>query len=134
MSSPRKRGCFPAIDFEGLGIQVFPAQAGVFPSLRSSDRRGRRLPRASGGVSTANGKVLPGLTSSPRKRGCFYEHATLANYKPVFPAQAGVFLPARIPPTFHCRLPRASGGVSTLGKGLIASTESSPRKRGCFHG
>ena len=91
-SSPRKRGCFFDVGQVVASRPVFPAQAGVFPSCRASTPRLWRLPRASGGVSKANGETTVCRSSSPRKRGCFSPGPLRESAHGVFPAQAGVFL------------------------------------------
>ena len=99
--------------YGGLG-SVFPAQAGVFPPRPTARPRSSCLPRASGGVSIFGFLVFYIAKSSPRKRGCFYVRDCMEANNVVFPAQAGVFLPAHL-------------------DGLDGA-ESSPRKRGCFLG
>ena len=75
---------------------------------------------------------MPLNKSSPRKRGCFRVDLVDQLLIRVFPAQAGVFLTSSVSPGNHCRLPRASGGVSGSGEMHSPSVVSSPRKRGCF--
>ena len=50
-SSPRKRGCFLSLQSARSRHFVFPAQAGVFPSVAALKLFAGSLPRASGGVS-----------------------------------------------------------------------------------
>ena len=131
-SSPRKRGCFCS-ERNALGLfRVFPAQAGVFLSALCRCAAASGLPRASGGVSSCALAAVRMPKSSPRKRGCFWYFSAVAHQTLVFPAQAGVFLMSFGPYPEMSGLPRASGGVSTLIRGVMPAVKSSPRKRGCF--
>ena len=71
VSSPHTRGCFwfkiCALHFR----DVFPAYAGVFPSLRRRFWAARGLPRIRGGVSSESETLLGPEGSSPHTRGCF---------------------------------------------------------------
>ena len=137
----------------GFFLLVFPAQAGVFPSIPSFRTLKRRLPRASGGVSEradesrgskgvfpAQAGVFP-VFPSIHELGCGLPRASggvsmgedeSTRVAQVFPAQAGVFPNrAAIAGRSLC-LPRASGGVSITGEFELNNNQSSPRKRGCF--
>ena len=113
-SSPRKRGCFCPSPARQSSSEVFPAQAGVFPSPGKVPMSALCLPRASGGVSRlpdfapiqakvfpAQAGVFPSVarcssapSSLPRASGgCFPGPPPGAARVGVFPAQAGVFLP-----------------------------------------
>ena len=152
-SSPRKRGCFRVKGRPVVKVEVFPAQAGVFPISWLNQPLSLGLPRASGGVSFISRNSVRTKVSSPRKRGCFHARSRLNRRNSVFPAQAGVFPEQKLCTASNWGLPRASGGVSdgtTFGEGqavglprasggVSASHEvrrpkrqSSPRKRGCF--
>ena len=131
-SSPRKRGCFRGAGSSQAQLQVFPAQAGVFPVRGKRRRAFQSLPRASGGVSCRSRWATRARQSSPRKRGCFSECQVYRRYDHVFPAQAGVFPEACESSKQHLGLPRASGGVSDALHVSIETRWSSPRKRGCF--
>ena len=111
-SSPRKRGCFRVSGPTDWEAQVFPAQAGVFPSRVTTDATPGRLPRASGGVS------IRSLDAGRASR--------------VFPAQAGVFLPDPFRATAIARLPRASGGVSTGQSSAVYKIPVFPAQAGVF--
>ena len=132
LSSPRKRGCFSACLGTLAGFQVFPAQAGVFPTTIRAILLLSGLPRASGGVSAAFIIAHRMSKSSPRKRGCFLSVDLTICLLLVFPAQAGVFPQPRVKSAAGLGLPRASGGVSGLRGRLFSLFRSSPRKRGCF--
>ena len=131
-SSPRKRGCFPFIVNKVISAEVFPAQAGVFPSPLDHSESALGLPRASGGVSVYSVFDAKRAASSPRKRGCFRHAARREVEEMVFPAQAGVFpyrlRPARLP---AC-LPRASGGVSDTGAQITDHAYVFPAQAGVF--
>ena len=54
--SPHQRGCFQYL----LGLvylaEIFPASAGVFPTIEHEDVPEQDIPRISGGVSDYNGQ------------------------------------------------------------------------------
>ena len=70
-SSPRMRGCFSPASKRRAWPAVFPAHAGVFPSVRYRKVYGVGLPRACGGVSNLATLGNSLGKSSPRMRGCF---------------------------------------------------------------
>ena len=112
MSSPRMRGCFRGCRHILIDNLVFPAHAGVFPSVCPVSESKLRLPRACGGVS---GKGVCG------KAGDF-----------VFPAHAGVFLQHRV----RCK-PRhhvfpAHAGVFPTGREITQSVRVFPAHAGVF--
>ena len=111
-SSPRERGCFPALVQWSANCAVFPARAGVFPCGASVACVAMRLPRASGGVSCCYRRRYIRSQSSPRERGCFLRGIANATDRGVFPARAGVFPTTILGGVTSLRLPRASGGVS----------------------
>ena len=113
-------------------VDVFPAQAGVFPKSACVLPTFVGLPRASGGVSIFHPGKKFRILSSPRKRGCFHSRLFQAAPPSVFPAQAGVFLAAFFGYEDARSLPRASGGVSMDIAAGLSQSLSSPRKRGCF--
>ena len=115
-SSPRKRGCFFKDGNFYAVEKVFPAQAGVFLKMVNAPSFSICLPRASGGVSLHRRFAEYTTTSSPRKRGCFWQSTITVHGTTVFPAQAGVFLWVDLPGCHTCSLPRASGGVSAVDK------------------
>ena len=131
-SSPRTRGCFFSCQEFFLLLFVFPAHAGVFPSLHRLNRLGSGLPRARGGVSDWKPSRQPENWSSPRTRGCFQLHRLCRRWNGVFPAHAGVFLPYTESETETDSLPRARGGVSKFTGFVQRHQLSSPRTRGCF--
>ena len=84
---------------------MFPANGSVI-SLRL------RLPRLGGGVSEAAECVVDDVTSSPPRRGCFFDAQILNLINGVFPALAGVF-PRRCWYSMSLTpIPRHDGGVS----------------------
>ena len=131
-SSPHTRGCF----FTGLSAgavrDVFPAYAGVFPSLTCTARCAFCLPRIRGGVSLRHVGEVREVRSSPHTRGCFYMRSTLTEAISVFPAYAGVFPWTARPACLMRCLPRIRGGVSHCRTAEQILTQSSPHTRGCF--
>ena len=131
-SSPHSRGCFRCTIGCADHVQVFPAFAGVFLSLKSNSLVTFGLPRIRGGVSTSYNINSLTVKSSPHSRGCFHQlQHQLADVE-VFPAFAGVFLALRSPQVSSCCLPRIRGGVSTILELDKEVEMSSPHSRGCF--
>ncbi len=91
VSSPRTRGCSQQGAGAPDGDDLFPAHAGVFPSLRRSASSRHSLPRARGGVPGELLLPLPPPCSSPRTRGCSRTACGARRPGPLFPAHAGVF-------------------------------------------
>ena len=133
VSSPPRRGCFHTRPSPSTGARVFPASAGVFPCRMCCARRSKGLPRLGGGVSQAPETSSGTLWSSPPRRGCFPSLEEQAKERRVFPASAGVCLPAARSGELLRSLPRLGGGVSFLRKSTIVYIPSSPPRRGCFH-
>ena len=90
-----------------------------------------RIPRASGGVPVGMMGETFKYVYSPRKRGCSFRRRFRSASRPVFPAQAGVFLFQRFLVHFECGIPRASGGVPGAVVVYLVARMYSPRKRGC---
>ncbi len=132
--SPRKRRCFSRSSCASSPRRVFSAQAEVFLFALDGVEFENGFLRASGGVSTLEGRKTKRLLFSPRKRRCFYPLSLFKIVFSVFSAQAEVFLAvvARIY-SKYCFL-RASGGVSRLPGDGRAVRGFSPRKRRCFFG
>ena len=78
-SSPPTRGCFCRIEPTCKRSLVFPAHAGVFPTIKKPVDFSRSLPRPRGGVSQAAAVQVTGATSSPPTRGCFSYIASTLN-------------------------------------------------------
>ena len=111
---------------------VFPAYAGVFHKRGNSSHGKGSLPRIRGGVSQPIRLKPLGLASSPHTWGCFLSNPERQHCKLVFPAYAGVFLPAHSSEGHEMRLPRIRGGVSCLSVWISSLAPSSPHTRGCF--
>ena len=112
LSSPHMRGCFCCRHSMLSDNLVFPAYAGVFLTSGRLQIGSESLPRICGGVSmnTHTGKRYQ--ESSPHMRGCFLQLLRRQSTDCVFPAYAGVFLPARFDSGLVYGLPRICGGVS----------------------
>ena len=91
-SSPPRRGCFPRQCRTYSWTNVFPASAGVFPTVSRLHVALPRLPRLGGGVSLTQIDLDSWFRSSPPRRGCFNQNESEM-------AHAG-------------SLPRLGGGVS----------------------
>ena len=131
-SSPHTRGCFPLFRHLILTDVVFPAYAGVFPSVKSACMTGRSLPRIRGGVSADISRHRLDYQSSPHTRGCFLTESGMSPLQKVFPAYAGVFPIAFCASCALRCLPRIRGGVSYIHCSAAIFVLSSPHTRGCF--
>ena len=131
-SSPPRRGCFSSALGSLAGFQVFPASAGVFLEECLSVPVGYSLPRLGGGVSITTMGFRMFASSSPPRRGCFYQGLLAEASISVFPASAGVFLSTSTLGTIRACLPRLGGGVSKQAVSDDHIILSSPPRRGCF--
>ena len=111
-SSPRTRGYFHRVPRKGRAHLLFPAHAGVFPSV--------------------NYLTLLCGCSSPRTRGYFHQADPGTSSQSLFPAHAGVFPNPSSTQTRSSTLPRARGGISTTTLDALKFDGSSPRTRGYF--
>ena len=112
---------------------VFPAYAGVFPTLLYLFGSRPGLPRIRGGVSNSAFLYLNRKKSSPHTRGCFFRLCIVIGVDTVFPAYAGVFLAVYCAVLVSVGLPRIRGGVSQISPMTIYHAQSSPHTRGCFY-
>ena len=111
-SSPRTRGYFPDDMARSADTALFPAHAGVFPSMTRGASACTSLPRARGGISERGKCGDSGDYSSPRTRGSFRN--------------------IQRPLLSYVALPRARGGISEGVRSTRADRRSSPRTRGYF--
>ena len=130
--SPRTRGCSGDGESTYWHAIVFPAHAGMFPTLPPRSRTLASFPRARGDVprSALFAQVKPlfsprtrgcsiicrGLAAhtsrfSPRTRGCSYAAQRLLVVRNVFPAHAGMFRVCYSAMEFKPCFPRARGDV-----------------------
>ena len=112
------------------GLDVLPAQAGVFPWPSCWPPPGTRPPRAGGGLPTLFGSGRAGTGSSPRRRGSSLRHGGGGSLGRVLPAQAGVFRGTGPPRSLRPSPPRAGGGLPSLSRLDRIGGRSSPRRRG----
>ena len=90
-SSPRERGCSPAVRvFEVEGV-VVPARAGLFPTAGPTRPGSSSRPRASGAVPGTEVSRIAEVGSSPRERGCSSAAGAGTTVAGVVPARAGLF-------------------------------------------
>ncbi len=113
--SPRERGCAGSCGRCGPRRWVFPARAGVCREGRGRGRRGRCVPRASGGVPASASGLVPARRCSPRERGCAAGRRPRPQPARVFPARAGVCRTAFRLADIRRSVPRASGGEPRSG-------------------
>lgn len=112
LSSPPRRGCFLVINQIAAQAFVFPASAGVFLEAVKPPDSILSLPRLGGGVSGEWIGHFSASSSSPPRRGCFFDAQILNLINGVFPALAGVF-PRRCWYSMSLTpIPRHDGGVS----------------------
>ena len=133
-SSPRTRGYFLRRVCDALRGRLFPAHAGVFPSMRRSAPGSSTLPRARGGISGSWSLYRRTWCSSPRTRGYFRDPPPVQPGSQLFPAHAGVFPTRGAHRAESLPLPRARGGISYLDLCVKQAADPSPRTRGYFHG
>ena len=112
MSSPPRRGCFQRTERPKKKRTVFPASAGVFPTLTA----GRES----------------SFQSSPPRRGCFQKSRFCELQGGVFPASAGVFLAVSSRKTYPLSLPRLGGGVSRIKAHVFTLRAVFPASAGVF--
>ena len=110
--SPRMRGCFRPQMESCLTTRVFPAYAGMFPSIFPDKPHCRRFPRVCGDVSERFVFRLLDRMFSPRMRGCFPADQLRRALHIVFPAYAGMFLGRPCPDRLKPGFPRVCGDVS----------------------
>ena len=131
--SPRARGCsflFPAL---GQILEVFPACAGMFPTLPPRSRIWASFPRVRGDVPVAPNDCIFAEPFSPRARGCSRGPQRLHFCGTVFPACAGMFPLDEEKTLLGCRFPRVRGDVPTSPLVIRTMTKFSPRARGCSY-
>jgi hypothetical protein len=131
VSSPRRRGCSGGRRCVPPVGGVVPAQAGLFPWVRSRPTRSRCRPRAGGAVPPPTMYPMYTNRSSPRRRGCSLGAAGSVAAAAVVPAQAGLFRAAPAPRPGPDGRPRAGGAVPHVGHAASEHPASSPRRRGC---
>ena len=132
MYSPLTRGCFCMACRIARTREVFPAHAGVFPRLQAGALQIPRIPRSRGGVSQRRPFQDQALQYSPLTRGCFQRGIKKPGWADVFPAHAGVFLPATSARMSVQCIPRSRGGVSHHHTPNNLRYGYSPLTRGCF--
>ncbi len=90
-SSPHTRGYFDDEQIAAATEQLFPAHAGVFPTLATSHTTFTTLPRTRGGISQHVWDQNTAWYSSPHTRGYFQASRIRPHAHALFPAHAGVF-------------------------------------------
>ena len=90
-SSPRTRGYFLTPCRLSPRQWLFPAHAGVFPTVSQRLYARHSLPRARGGISGIIRELCAPGVSSPRTRGYFRCPVLVPIVLKLFPAHAGVF-------------------------------------------
>ena len=110
--SPHTRGCFGFSPPFGTPVEVFPAYAGMFRCVNTSDPKPCCVPRIRGDVSVHYLVLREFLECSPHTRGCFVIHA-----------------PLEVEPR---RVPRIRGDVSYPRLEVLKTATCSPHTRGCF--
>ena len=129
--SPRARGCSSPKAAELLRAYVFPACAGMFRQEATKPHDIPRFPRVRGDVPLELfSEPLP-ISFSPRARGCSSPRVAGKTKVGVFPACAGMFLPAAKKPPFFPRFPRVRGDVPRQRRRRVGGRWFSPRARGC---
>ena len=110
---------------------VFPAHAGMFPTLTHGLTQLGGFPRARGDVPSLASSGSSGATFSPRTRGCSRCGTAPHQRCEVFPAHAGMFPPSGQPKAAVDGFPRARGDVPPKTQVETPPFQFSPRTRGC---
>ena len=113
-------------------MSLFPALAGVFPSLRVCSVVRAALPRTRGGISLLPSPKTQNTSSSPHSRGYFRGSVHRSQSFRLFPALAGVFPSPVSAPASTSTLPRTRGGISARTFPRCRPRGSSPHSRGYF--
>ena len=128
--SPRRRGWTDPADPLGLGLVVFPAQAGMDRGSPPSTTESACVPRAGGDGPSATRTRSTGLWCSPRRRGWTVQARLERQAVDVFPAQAGMDRRWRRLRSSSACVPRAGGDGPSGCAGTISPHRCSPRRRG----
>ena len=112
--SPRTRGCSAARLAGGLGLEVFPAYAGMFLGVGNVRVLLYSFPRVRGDVPHLLTILLTERLFSPRTRGCSFAPRPRVGLSLVFPAYAGMFLHTSGLTCTNNGFPRVRGDVPTI--------------------
>ena len=129
--SPHARGCSYYESMRKKNTPVFPACAGMFPSLTLTSIRLACFPRMRGDVPTFIFAVEGHLEFSPHARGCSAMASSAAMGARVFPACAGMFLSFSLAPRLAMCFPRMRGDVPKTEVSKAYMLLFSPHARGC---
>ena len=129
--SPRTRGCSLSPTSADDTDDVFPAHAGMFPSVDVTDGSLHSFPRARGDVPAMGNAYQLAQAFSPRTRGCSLVRPPNHFGTGVFPAHAGMFLIEPLHDFVQFCFPRARGDVPSKKVYLTVEQVFSPRTRGC---
>ena len=129
--SPHTRGCSAAKALENMGVQVFPAYAGMFRAGNAKTDPWVCFPRIRGDVPIVGTGQVTVPSFSPHTRGCSPACRTVGRYHPVFPAYAGMFRRTGSPAVVPHGFPRIRGDVPHPTTWLNGGEWFSPHTRGC---
>ena len=114
-----------------LGNPVFPAHAGMFPTVRPVWWSSGSFPRVHGDVPKPLKPIPHPRKFSLRARGCSHPKRLRGHPTHVFPACAGMFLRIETRGARLTCFPRVRGDVPYLGRVNNQTLVFSPRARGC---
>ena len=92
-------------------VYIYPASAGVYPTVSAYKIPCSNLPRVCGGVPLQPIFAIFRLLFTPRLRGCTYWCSKFAYIEVIYPASAGVYLIESGMKPKEIHLPRARGDV-----------------------
>ena len=130
MFSPHTRGCSEFLTTRLLGLQVFPAYAGMFLHTGSSASRTLGFPRIRGDVPRVSIRSRRSGRFSPHTRGCSGHAPAPPEHPPVFPAYAGMFLGTALSHQSPECFPRIHGDVPAYRWKARIPPAFSPHTRG----
>ena len=109
--TPRLRGCTQERRASDFAAAIYPAPAGMYPTIPITMAGSIYLPRACG--------------------GCTFWRSVAPIFRGIYPAPAGIYPLRRTSVSMACDLPRACGDVPASQKGRTQSTRD-PRNMGLF--
>ena len=128
--APQTRGSTFHISMSERAGGVCPADAGVYPLLRTTRRRMGRLPRRRGGLPRALSPHWIPSRFAPQTRGSTLYSFGSDAAATVCPADAGVYPLSHCPQRPSTRLPRTGGGLPASERLLALATPFAPHRRG----
>ena len=109
--TPRLRGCTQFAVDHLQGHPIYPAPAGMYPTIPITMASSIYLPRACGDVPQPRLCAVELHTFTPRLRGCTFWRSVAPIFRGIYPAPAGIYPLRSTSVSMACDLPRACGDV-----------------------